>query len=88
MKTKEELIAFYLKHANENNIQLNPDKKIVDMILKGLMKNGEKFGENYCPCRRVTGNKEDDKKIICPCIYHFDEIENDGHCHCMLFTKK
>nr|WP_269850493.1 ferredoxin-thioredoxin reductase catalytic domain-containing protein [Methanosarcina horonobensis] len=27
------------------------------------------------------------KKIVCPCIYHKDEIEKDGNCHCELFFK-
>ena len=26
------------------------------------------------------------KKIICPCVYHKDEIREQGHCHCLLFV--
>ena len=68
-------------------MKLNPDKKIVDGIMKGLAENKEKYGARYCPCRRVTGDKEIDAKIICPCIYSKDEIEKDGHCFCNLFVK-
>ena len=67
---------------------LNSNEKIVDAIIGELFNNEEKYGEKYCPCRKVTGNKEEDKKIICPCIYHLDEIEEMGHCHCNLFVKK
>ena len=58
------------EHAQKTGIKLNPDKKIVETVIKGLLKNKELKGEIYCPCRIVTGNKEKDKKIICPCVYH------------------
>ena len=83
----EDIIKDSKKHAKEAGIHLNPNKKIVDGIVKGLLKNKEKHGEIYCPCRRVTGNKEEDTKIICPCVYHMDEIKEMGHCHCFLFVK-
>ena len=64
----------------------NPDPEIVDSILNAMAMRWEKFGADYCPCRRVTGEKEKDDLIVCPCVYHEDEIANDGHCHCRLFT--
>ena len=45
----------------------------------------DKHGERYCPCRIRSGDTEKDRLIICPCAYHEDEIENEGHCHCNLF---
>ena len=75
------------KYADENGYKLNSDEKVVERDAKGLVMNSEKFGEKYCPCRRVTGDKEADKKIICPCIYHKDEVLKDGHCFCNLFVK-
>ena len=68
-------------------MKLNPDKKVVDEIMAGLAENQKKYGKRYCPCRRVTGNAEEDAKIICPCIYSKDEIEKDGKCFCGLFVK-
>ena len=47
----------------------------------------EKFGKRYCPCRIVTGDEKEDRKIVCPCIYHKEEVERDGSCHCELFFK-
>jgi ferredoxin-thioredoxin reductase catalytic chain len=85
--TKEELIKQYEEYAAENGFKLNPNPKIVEGIVNGLLAREEKLGERYCPCRRVTGDKEEDKKIICPCIYHKDEIEKDGHCHCNLLVR-
>ncbi|MDD4662211.1 MAG: ferredoxin-thioredoxin reductase catalytic domain-containing protein [Candidatus Pacebacteria bacterium] len=81
------LIKEYEAYAQKNGFKLNPDKKIVENIVKILLKKEETLGEKYCPCRRLSNNKEEDKKIICPCVYHLEEIENDGHCHCFLFVK-
>ena len=64
----------------------NPDPDVVESILSALKMRKDKFGEEYCPCRRVTGDKEQDASIICPCIYVEDEVAEQGHCHCRLFT--
>ena len=87
MMNKEELKRSLEKYAEEQGFVLQPDEKRLDFILAGLLRNEENHGFRYCPCRRVTGNKEKDKKIICPCIYHKDEVKNDGHCTCFLFLK-
>ncbi len=65
----------------------NPDATMVDAVLKAMTMRHAKFGRDYCPCRRVTEDAKEDAKIICPCVYHLDEIESQGHCHCHLFTK-
>jgi len=85
---KKEFLEFAKKHASEKGIRLNPDERIVNGIVAGLFKREKSNGEKYCPCRVVSGNKEEDKKIICPCVYHLDEIAKDGKCHCQLFVAK
>lgn len=88
MTSAEELMTEYQAYAEKHNYQINPNNKFVEVILKGLLKNEEEKGARYCPCRRVTGDEEEDKKIICPCVFHEQEIEETGKCHCMLFMKK
>jgi ferredoxin-thioredoxin reductase catalytic chain len=83
----EELIKKYQEYAKENGFQLNTDKKIVERIINGLLRNKEKYGQMYCPCRRVSGDKEEDSKKICPCFWHKEEINKDGHCFCNLYIK-
>jgi ferredoxin-thioredoxin reductase catalytic subunit len=83
----ETLIEKYQEYARENGFSLNPDRTAVERIAKGLLENEKKHGFRYCPCRRMTGDKEEDKKIICPCIWHRQELEKDGHCLCGLFVK-
>ena len=59
------LIQDYVAHSP---YKLNPDAKIVDRVVKGLVMRKIKFGYPYCPCRLVTGDPEKDKNIICPCV--------------------
>ena len=84
----QKTIEDYEKYARENGFKLNPDREIVNRLVKSLLEREKKLGARYCPCRRVTGDQKEDKKIICPCIFHRDEIEKDGHCHCGLFVKQ
>lgn len=77
----------YKDYAEKNGFHLNSDKKIVEHLIKALIRREEKYGGRYCPCRRVTGNKKTDKKNICPCVFHKEEIKKQGHCRCFLFVK-
>ncbi|GAI49172.1 unnamed protein product [marine sediment metagenome] len=83
----ENIIKNYQEYAQKNGFKLNPDKGIVERLVKGLLENEKKYGAQYCPCRRITGNPEDDKGKICPCYWHQEELERDGHCFCGLFVK-
>ena len=74
------------QYADKAGIKLNPDKKKLDWVFDALLKRKDKFGEIYCPCRVVTGNKEKDKEIICPCVFHRGEVELQGFCKCKLFV--
>jgi len=68
--------------ANSHKWQLNPNDKVVCMILKKANDNKANLGEFYCPCKlqRVPTN-------ICPCHDSQQEIDTTGHCHCNLFYK-
>lgn len=83
-KTRKRLEKF----LKDKNYTFNPDSDIVNSILTAMAKRHTKLGKDYCPCRRVTGDQKKDDQIVCPCVFHRQEIEDDGHCHCMLFTKK
>ena len=86
MKARE-LLATLERYAESQGFKINPDRKIVDLVLTGLLENERRFGRRYCPCRAITGDPERDEKIICPCVYHKAEIASDGRCHCGLFVK-
>jgi ferredoxin-thioredoxin reductase catalytic subunit len=79
----KKLIKEYKQHAEKNGFRLNPDKKVVEPLIKSLIKNEEKFGKKYCPCRKIHRDE-----TVCPCVYHKEEIKKHGHCHCFLFVDK
>lgn len=83
----DELYQKMKNYADENGYKLNPNDKERDALLKALLAREREYGELYCPCRRVTGDKEKDERIICPCVYHKEEIERDGKCFCGLFVR-
>ena len=84
---KKEIIKNCQEYAKANRFKLNPNEQIVNGIIGGLIKNQERYGKRYCPCRKVSGDKEEDKKNICPCIYGKEEVERLGYCLCRLFIK-
>ncbi len=83
----QKAIENYRDFASKNGYKLNPNEKIAEALAKSLVEREEKYGAQYCPCRKISGNLEEDKKIICPCIYMREEIQKEGHCHCGLFTR-
>jgi ferredoxin-thioredoxin reductase catalytic chain len=88
MEKIDKLIREYQEYAEKNGFVLNPNEKIVRMIVSGLLEKEKGLGARFCPCRKISGNKEEDKKIICPCAYHLEEIKKQGSCSCGLFVKK
>ena len=76
------------RYAEKKDIELNPDAERVNEVAKGLAVRQEKFGKRYCPCRIITGDAEEDRKIICPCVYSEEEVREHGMCHCKLFSAK
>lgn len=84
-ENEEEMRAWAEAEAESNGIRLNPDERQLAVVLRGLVRNRERFGERYCPCRIRTGDPEKDQQIICPCIFRDEELKADGRCHCNLF---
>ncbi len=83
MGIRERLEAY----AYGKNFHLNDDAGMANAVVKALVKSKAKFGHEYCPCRRPSGNVAKDREIVCPCAFHLEELERDGHCHCYLFVK-
>lgn len=81
----EAILLWAQEYAASRGWRVNPNEKQLGAVIKGLARNTVRYDEQYCPCRMRTGDLEKDKEIICPCIYHEDEIRDDGYCHCRLF---
>ncbi len=83
------LIDDYRIYAQENNLKLNPDQRIVEVLVNKILENEKKYGKRYCPCYFISNNCEDceNKKRICPCHFLKQEVEKNNQCHCGLFIK-
>jgi ferredoxin-thioredoxin reductase catalytic chain len=85
---ERKIMKWVKEYAKKHGYRLNPDDKKLENVIRGLARNKERFGEKYCPCRIRSGDPEKDKKNICPCVYHEDEIRDQGSCHCNLYFEK
>lgn len=66
----------------------NTDMDMTMPLLESLLTNKERLGYMACPCRLANGNFEDDKDIICPCVYREKDVEEFGACFCALYVSK
>jgi ferredoxin-thioredoxin reductase catalytic subunit len=84
---EEEFYEKSKKNAVQSGYRLNPDYDVVVIAVKGITNNKKEYGEWYCFCQKRTGDKEADKKIICPCPARTRDIEMRGSCRCGLYIK-
>jgi ferredoxin-thioredoxin reductase catalytic subunit len=86
---KEELKKVWENFTKDNDFVLNPDKKHVDMLADGELKNETKHGLKLCPCRLRDGSFERDLELICPCNFKSQDVwSKEGRCWCGLFVKR
>jgi len=64
----------------------NKDKGRVMELLEALTQNKERYGYMVCPCRLASGEREEDKDIVCPCIYREPDVKEYGSCYCSLYV--
>ena len=85
----DDLIRTWEKFCEKKEFKLNPDKKAVEMLTKGVLENEKRLGLKYCPCRITTGKKEADYLLICPCNFLIQEKWlKQNQCWCSLFVRR
>lgn len=67
---------------------LNPDTLFAKRLVRGLLINQEKYGYWACPCRLASGIREQDRDIICLCVYREPDVREFGGCYCGLFVSE
>lgn len=76
-----------LKKANEpKGYYINGDKEKTFELLRGLITNTERYGYMACPCRLASGERENDRDILCPCVYRAPDVDEFGSCYCTLYV--
>jgi len=66
----------------------NRDKNWVMEILNDLLVNKGRYGYMTCPCRLASGNREQDRDIVCPCAYREADVKEYGSCYCSLYVSR
>ncbi len=66
----------------------NKDRALVDDLLKSLLINKDRYGYMSCPCRLASGDREQDRDIICPCVYREPDVAEYGSCYCALYVSQ
>jgi len=88
MKEVEKLYENLKKIQEPKGYYFNKDRKTVFELLEGLIVNKDRYGYMACPCRLASGERDDDKDIICPCVYRKPDVEEYGSCYCNLYVSK
>jgi ferredoxin-thioredoxin reductase catalytic subunit len=78
-----------LKKAQEpKGYYFTTDMERVTDLMEALLVNKERYGYMACPCRLPSGEKENDRDIICPCAYREADVAEFGSCYCNLYVSK
>ncbi len=84
----EQLYGALKKSQEAKGIFFNKDKDLVFELLESLLLNKDRYGYMACPCRLACADRENDKDIICPCVYRAPDLEEFGACFCGLYVSK
>ncbi len=86
MMTPETLYDMLKKSQEAKGYYFNRDKARVMDLMQALLVNKERYGYMGCPCRLVSGDKANDRDIICPCVYREPDVAEFGSCYCNLYV--
>jgi ferredoxin-thioredoxin reductase catalytic chain len=86
MTKVDELYATLKRIQEPKGYFFSRDREKVSDILAGLLANRERYGYMCCPCRLASGDREQDRDIICPCAYREADVREYGSCYCNLYV--
>ena len=72
--TPQELYDRMKKVQEPKGYFFNKDKERTFELLEALIANRENYGYMGCPCRLLSGDKELDRDIFCPCVYSVPDL--------------
>ena len=84
----QKLYEMMKKVQEPKGYYFNADRERTFELLDALIQNKERYGYMGCPCRLLSGDRENDRDIICPCIYSAPDIAEFGSCYCNLYVSK
>jgi ferredoxin-thioredoxin reductase catalytic subunit len=84
----ERVHAILKKEAMEGGYRFNPDDEFTKNLVRGLLRNEQRYGYRACPCRLASGKEKEDLDIVCPCDYRDPDLEEYGACYCALYVNE
>lgn len=85
----EQALFDMLKPVQEKKgYYFNKNRERTFDILKGLITNKNRYGYMACPCRLASGERDEDKDIICPCVYREPDVKEFATCYCHLYVSE
>ena len=78
LKKMQEPKGYYFSNNHERVMEL----------LDALLVNKKRYGYMVCPCRLASGDRENDRDIICPCEYREPDVAEFGSCYCNLYVSR
>jgi ferredoxin-thioredoxin reductase catalytic chain len=84
----QQLYDMMQKVQEAKGFYFNTDRERVFELLDALLLNKQRYGYMGCPCRLLSGNRDQDRDIICPCEYSAPDIAEYGSCYCNLYVSK
>ena len=81
-------VKFSNRYVDRGPYEFFPEKTVVEEVQKGLADNHRIKGYRYCPWMPLSGDPVEDRKKICPCERHHEDIERDGFCIWMFFVSE
>lgn len=82
----QKLYEMLKKSQEAKGYFFNTDMERTMELLEALLVNKERYGYMACPCRLASGDRENDKDIICPCIYREPDVAEFSSCYCNLYV--
>jgi ferredoxin-thioredoxin reductase catalytic subunit len=84
----KQLYEMLKKTQEPKGYYFSSDQERVMDLMEALLTNKERYGYMVCPCRLPSGEKENDRDIICPCAYREADVAEFGSCYCNLYVSK
>ena len=88
MDDVEKLYEMLRKVQEPKGYYFSKDKERVHELLEALLENKRRYGYMCCPCRLASEDREEDKDIICPCVYRTPDVEEYGSCYCNFYVNE
>jgi ferredoxin-thioredoxin reductase catalytic subunit len=84
----QQLFETLEKVQSAKGYDFNRDRERVFELLDALLANKARYGYMGCPCRLLSGDREQDRDIICPCVYRTPDVAEYGSCYCNLYVSE